>query len=287
MIGEHITIRIDAAAHRPFIEADRAQIEQVLVSCAVNARDAMPDGGELRIETQDISSVAARALGGVMSEGGHVMVAVSDTGVGMDPAVRDRAFDPFFTTKQPGGTTGLGLALAYAAVEQAGGRIRLESAPGHGSTVRIYLPLSDAPNDAEPAATGEEPTAHAASSTILVVEDEPAVRALVERVLRDAGHTILVAPDGTAALDMAAHHDGPIDLLLTDIVMPGPSGIETARRLAVDRPGTRVLYMSGWATETFRREGVDESEIALLPKPFSVAELLDRVSMELARPPGA
>ncbi len=285
IIGEHIAIRVDARADHPFIDADRSQIEQAIVSCAVNARDAMPDGGELRIETENIPALAARALGGVISEGRHVMIAVSDTGVGMDPTVRDRAFDPFFTTKQPGGTTGLGLAMAYTAIEQAGGRIRLESSPGHGSTVRIFLPLIDAPltATAEPAAVGDGPATRAA--TILVAEDEPAVRALVERVLHDAGHTVLVAPDGMAALDLAARHDGPIDLLLTDIVMPGPSGIETARRMATDRPGIRVLYMSGWATETFRREGVDESEITLLPKPFSVAELVATVAAELARRP--
>jgi two-component system cell cycle sensor histidine kinase/response regulator CckA len=284
MLGEHIAIRIEPAATRPFIEAHRAQIEQVLVSCAVNARDAMPNGGELRIETQDVPSVAARALGGVVAEGRHVMIAISDSGVGMDAAVRDRAFDPFFTTKQPGGTTGLGLAMAYSAVEQAGGRIRLESSPGQGSTVRIFLPVSEPPADE----IGQPPIAetpdHVRRSTILVAEDEPAVRALVEKVLRDAGHTVLVAQDGTAALDLAARHKGRIDLLLTDIVMPGPSGIETARRMTADRPGIRVLYMSGWATETFRREGVDESEIALLPKPFSVAELIARVASALAEP---
>ncbi len=284
MIGEHIAIRIEPAADRPFIDADRAQIEQVLVSCAVNARDAMPDGGELRIETHDVPSLAARALGGVVAEGRHVMIAISDSGVGMDATVRDRAFDPLFTTKHPGGTTGLGLALAYTAVEQAGGRIRLESSPGQGSTVRIFLPVSEPPVEEAAEAPAAGATDPARRATILVAEDEPAVRALVEKVLRDAGHSVLVAPDGMAALDLAARHKGNIDLLLTDIVMPGPSGLETARRMIADRPGIRVLYMSGWATETFRREGVDEAEIPLLPKPFSVAELVARVSSELSEP---
>ena len=284
MIAEHIAIRTDPAADRAFVEADRAQIEQVIVSCAVNARDAMPDGGELLIETRDVPALAARALGGVVAGGPHVMIAISDTGVGMDSSVRDRAFDPFFTTKRSAGTTGLGLAMAYTAVEQAGGRIRLESSPGQGSTIRIFLPLTEPAADPVAELPEADASDHAARATILVAEDEPAVRALVEKVLRDAGHTVLVAPDGTAALDLAARHKGEIDLLLTDIVMPGPSGIETARRMIADRPGIRVLYMSGWASETFQREGVDEAEIALLPKPFSVAELIARVSSELAGP---
>ena len=280
--GPHIGVEVDPRADRSFVLVDRGQLEQVVVNLAVNARDAMPDGGRLTIETADVSGVAAPSLGGVIDESDHVMLSVSDTGTGMARDVRDRAFDPYFSTKEPGGTIGLGLATAYTAIQRAGGRIRLESAPGRGSTVRIFLPVVAAPD--EPAVV-EDPGLPAGSSgpaTILVAEDEPAVRAFVERVLRGAGHHVIAAADGIAALDLAARHDGPIDLLLTDIVMPGPSGIETARRVVVDRPDVRVLYMSGWAAEVFEQEGIDETAAALLAKPFSVNDLLARVGEVLS-----
>jgi hypothetical protein len=284
ILGSHINVRVEADADRPYILADRGQIEQTLVACAVNARDAMPDGGRVTLRSDDVSSVAARALGGIVADGPHVMVSVSDTGTGMDADVRDRAFDPFFTTKPSGGTTGLGLAMAYSAIQHAGGRVRLESTPGRGSTVRIFLPTVDAPHPVVAAATRVAESAPGLPATILVAEDEPAVRAFVEQVLRGAGHSVIATPDGIAAIDAAARHEGPIDLLLTDIVMPGPSGIETARRLRSERPGIRVLFMSGWAADALRREGLDEAAVALLPKPFSVAELIARVTAVLAEP---
>jgi hypothetical protein len=286
ILGALVEVRVEPLADRPFIRADRSQIEQVIVSCAVNSRDAMPDGGTLTIETSDVSAIAARSMGGVVADARHVLLSVSDTGVGMEAEIRDRAFDPFFTTKEPGGTTGLGLAMVYSAVQVAGGRVRLESSPGRGSTIRIFLPTVDAPSEPGPdddRATGEEPVDH--GSTILVAEDEPAVRAFVERVLRGAGHNVIATPDGTAALDVAAHHQGPIDLFLTDVVMPGPSGIEAARRMRAERPNVRIIYMSGWALEALRREGLDEAEVSMLAKPFSVAELIERVTAVLGEGP--
>jgi hypothetical protein len=282
IVGPSIRVDVNPGASRPFVSADRGQLEQVVVNLAVNARDAMPEGGRLSIETVDVSSVAARSLGGVIEDADHVMLTVADTGVGMASDVLDRAFDPFFTTKEPGAATGLGLATAYGAVQRAGGRIRLESTPGHGSTVRIFLPVVAAPAAPDVDEPGEKGSPSARTATILVAEDEPAVRAFVERVLGDAGHRVIAAPDGTAALDLAARHEGPIDLFLTDIVMPGPNGIETARQMVGERPSTRVLYMSGWAAEALEREGLDEDEVALLPKPFSINELLVRVAEVLA-----
>jgi two-component system cell cycle sensor histidine kinase/response regulator CckA len=281
LLGPAIDVRVDALATRSHVLADRAQLEQVIVSCAVNARDAMADGGRLTIQTVDVGEISARALGGILDNAPHLLLSVSDTGVGMEPDTRDRAFDPFFTTKPAGGTTGLGLALAYAAVRQAGGRIRLESAPGRGSTVRIFLPLVEQPAGSATMADEPTPIRRSSGATILVAEDEPAVRMLVERVLEQAGHTILVAPDGIAAIDLAAANPGTIDLLLTDVVMPGPSGIETARRIKESRPDMRVLYMSGWATEALVQEGLREEEIKLLAKPFSVGELLEAVRVAM------
>jgi CheY-like chemotaxis protein len=281
MLGPSIDVRIGNLATRSLVFADPAELERVIVSCVVNARDAMADGGRVTIQTLDVSEIAARALGGIIDSTPHVLLSVSDTGVGMEPATRDRAFDPFFTTKPAGGTTGLGLALAYAAVRQAGGRIRLESAPGRGSTIRIFLPLVDEPTASAVAEDRPTTLRRATGATILLAEDEPAVRMLVERVLAQAGHTILAAADGIAAIDIAASNPGPIDLLLTDVVMPGPTGIETARRIREDRPSMRVLYMSGWATEALVREGLREEEIRLLAKPFSVSELLDAVRVAM------
>ena len=281
-LGSRVAIDVRAGATSARVEADRAQLEQVVMSCVLNARDAMSDGGRLTIETVDVSGIGARALGGIPGDIPHVMLSVSDTGVGMEPEVRDRAFDPFFTTKPAGGTTGLGLAMVYAAIQHAGGRVRLESAPGRGSTVRIFLPIAGTAADAAPSGPAAAAAARTESgATILLAEDEPAVRALVQHVLRNAGHTVLTAEDGTAALALASDHDGPIDLLLTDIVMPGPSGIETARRIRAVRPGMRVLYMSGWASDIFKREGLDETEVALLAKPFSITELVDQVTSVL------
>ena len=281
LLGRGIQVTVDTLASRSHVFADRAQLEQVLVSCAVNARDAMPDGGRLTIQTSDVDEVAAMTLGGVVDIVAYVLLTVADTGVGMEADTRDRAFDPFFTTKPAGGTTGLGLALAYAAVRQADGRIRLESSPGHGSTVRIFLPLVDQPTEASVHFPRPSLPGKTAGATILLAEDEPAVLALVERVLTQAGHTVLAASDGIAAIDLAARNAGPIDLLLTDIVMPGPNGIETARRMRLGRPNLRVLYMSGWATEALVREGLDENEIRMLAKPFSIADLLEAVGSAL------
>jgi two-component system, cell cycle sensor histidine kinase and response regulator CckA len=281
LLGPRIQVTVDTLASRSHVFADRAQLEQVLVSCAVNARDAMPDGGRLTIQTSDVDEVAARALGGVVDSAPYVLLTVADTGIGMEADTRDRAFDPFFTTKPAGGTTGLGLALAYAAVRQADGRIRLESSPGNGSTVRIFLPLVDQPTESNVRPPHPTRPGQTAGATILLVEDEPAVLALVQRVLRQAGHTVLAASDGVAAIAIAARNTGRIDLLLTDIVMPGPNGIETARRIRVGRPDLRVLYMSGWATEALVREGLHENEIRMLAKPFSIAKLLEAVGIAL------
>jgi two-component system, cell cycle sensor histidine kinase and response regulator CckA len=299
--GPNVTVRVATHARHSRIHADRDQIAQAIVGCALNGRAAMPDGGDLTIETTDIEPGAARELAGARGDRPYVALAITDTGpTGALPASSSEPSD--------GTRTGLGLALVYSTIQLAGGRIRLESMPGRGSTVRILLPLAagaeafvspgrdivhadaDASSDhvdvARPEkAVIERPDAANGAGVIVVVEDEPGVRSLVERVLERAGHRVLAFPDGSAAADALADPSVLVDLLVTDLVMPGPNGIEVARRARRARPGLPVLLMSGYAAEALRAEGIDEETIELLAKPFSAAELLDRVDTQLAGPP--
>jgi len=270
VIGEHVDVRLSLDATAPLVESDEAQLQQVVVNLALNARDAMPDGGILSIETTDGS--AAPWIGGLA--GRVVLLTVSDTGVGMPGELRERAFEPFFTTKPAGQGTGLGLSSVYATVSQAGGRIRLLSEPGLGTTVWIALPVVDA-GEARRPASGSPVAAGAAGAWILLAEDEQAVRSLVERILRRAGYEVLSAPDARAALELEAGHRGVIDLLVSDVVMPGMSGLELARELQARRPGTGVLLISGYTEESVATSGPQSFD--LLGKPFTDSELLTRV----------
>jgi two-component system cell cycle sensor histidine kinase/response regulator CckA len=296
--GPNVTVRVTTRARHGRIHADRDQIAQAIVGCALNGRAAMPDGGELTIETTDIEPVVARELAGARGDQPYVALAITDTGpTGALPA------DP---SELGGGTrTGLGLALVYSTIQLAGGRIRLESTPGRGSTVRILLPLAagaegfvspgrdlahadaEATSDHVDVARPEEPVVEGPPSGIgagfiVVVEDEPGVRSLVERILERAGHRVLAFADGSAAADTLADPSVLVGLLVTDLVMPGPSGIEVARRARRDRPGLPVLLMSGYAADALRAEGIAEETIDLLAKPFSAADLLERVDAQLA-----
>ncbi|MBK8164419.1 MAG: response regulator [bacterium] len=271
LIGEHIRLRIDTDARGSWALVDRSQIEQVIVNLVVNARDAMPDGGELVITVACAGDDHATGV----HDGPHVALVVADTGVGMDEAVRARAFDPFFTTKDRGKGTGLGLSTVYGIVRQSGGDVFLDSRPGQGTTVTVCLPRV-APGAAPEAAAPARIAAHA-TATILVAEDEPMVRELTADCLARAGFTVLSAADGEAALELAAAHAGPLDLLLTDVVMPRLGGRELAARLRAARPDLRVLFISGYTDDARDLREAAGPGGDFLHKPFSPEELVARV----------
>ena len=274
LISEDIEVVLSPDETLGLARIDVGQFEQAVINLAVNARDAMPQGGRLSIETRNVELDEAYAsLREDVAAGAYVMVSVSDSGHGMDEATRARIFEPFFTTKPTGEGTGLGLAMVYGFVKQSGGHVEAYSEPGHGTTFRIFLPrVFDAvvtpqpPDDAATIPKGHE--------TVLLVEDEEAVRTLTGRVLRSAGYTVLVARHGAEAIRIAGEYEGSIHLLATDLVMPRMSGLEVASQLTQSRPAIRILLMSGYPNESAMRHGVPPGA-ALLQKPFN--------SMVLAR----
>jgi CheY-like chemotaxis protein len=250
------------------VQADPTQVEQVIVNLAVNARDAMPNGGSVTIETADAGS----------DEGDFVELRMTDTGIGMTDLERQQLFDPFFTTKEGG--TGLGLATVYGIVEQSGGTIEVDSAPGMGSSFRICLPRAQSPVEVPPILPAVA-APRLGDETILLVEDETVVRHLVAEILESNGYTVLQAGDGPSALELLRRHPGKLDLLLTDVVMPGMSGPEVAQAVTSMRPGTQVLYTSGYTDSAIGHHGVLESGIAFLQKPFSADDLTRKVRVLL------
>ncbi|MFN7916296.1 MAG: ATP-binding protein [Vicinamibacterales bacterium] len=264
LIGEHIRLVVVRAGEPCYVYADRGQLEQVVVNLSVNARDAMPDGGMLSIEVRKASTRERPAnWSAVGSE--HVLLIVNDTGAGMDESVRSHLFEPFFTTKAPGKGTGLGLSTVYGIVRQSQGAVEVSSAPGQGSTFRIHFPLATRTPLARAPRTA---TADSGHETILLVEDDMAVRVLTARLLRGLGYQVLEASNGEAALRLSASHSGPVDLLLTDVIMPGVNGCRLADELSRQRPGIGVLFMSGYTDGEVERSGRSPSD-ALLLKPFS------------------
>jgi two-component system cell cycle sensor histidine kinase/response regulator CckA len=244
LAGERVTIEIVPGAELGRVKADPSQIQQVLLNLVVNARDAMAQGGTLTIETENLEMDETYVTRRTQAQtGAYVMLAVSDTGSGMDRATQARIFEPFFTTKEQGKGTGLGLATVYGIVKQSGGYIWVYSEPGQGTTFKVYLPRVDAAATPE-AALAEPPARTEGTETVLVVEDEEAIRSLVRTVLHAQGYTVLAASRGDEALQLSEQHPGLIDLLVTDVVMPGMNGRELARRLALTRPELRVLYTS-------------------------------------------
>lgn len=280
LIGEDIDLRTVLAQDVGAVRADPGQLEQVIANLAVNARDAMPKGGKLTIETANVTLDEAYAAGRpVTVPGRYVMFAVSDTGVGMGEETKARVFEPFFTTKPKGKGTGLGLATVYGIVKQSGGYIWVYSEPGRGTTFKVYLPRVDAP--VEPAGTAPvETSSLRGSETILLCEDQEQVRTLTRRMLEARGYDVLVARSGHEALRLAEERSGPIHLLVTDVVMPGMSGKELALLLNPPRPAMKVLYVSGYTDESIVQHGVLEPGAAFLQKPFT-AEMLARKVREV------
>ena len=274
-IGENIILEMELSATGR-VTADPGQIEQVILNLAVNARDAMPNGGHLMIETEDAeldAAYVAQHRGGTV--GKHVMIAVSDTGTGMDDETRAHLFEPFFTTKPAGGGTGLGLATVYGIVKQSGGSICVYSEPGRGSTFKIYLPV--ATGALEPPAPPVDAQALRGTETVLVLEDQAEVRTSIEKTLGRFGYASLVAAEGPSALAAMRAHDGPIHLMLADVVLPGTSGREITRQVLAERPSMRVLYMSGYTEDAIHHHGVLDPGLAFIQKPFTGDALVRKI----------
>jgi PAS domain S-box-containing protein len=280
LIGEDVEIVTALATELGAIKADRGQIEQVVMNLVVNARDAMPEGGRITLETGDIwLDGSDPLLDGAMPPGGYVMLSVSDTGVGMSPEVKARIFEPFFTTKGLGKGTGLGLATVYGIARQSGGHICVVSEPGSGATFRVFFPRVEG---ALPAASVTETAAQKdGDETILVVEDEEAVRELVAETLEGYGYRVLTACDLESAMDAATSYRDTIHLLVSDVILPGKGGSEVAREISALRPDIRVLYVSGYTDDAVVRHGVLEAGVAFLQKPFSLTALGQKVRQVL------
>jgi CheY-like chemotaxis protein len=277
LIGEDIDLAMQFGAAPSVVHIDPGQLEQVLMNLAVNARDAMPTGGKLTIETAVVElDEDYAAADWPATTGRFAMLAVSDTGIGMDEATRARIFEPFFTTKGPGKGTGLGLATVYGIVKQSGGFIWAYSEPGKGATFKIYLPLHDgAPTTAHEEREG--PPAVHGSETVLLVEDSDDVRYVARKTLEQHGYEVMYAPSASAALSLAAQLDRPVHLLLTDVVMPEMSGRVLAEKFATFQPHAKVLYMSGYTDDAIIRHGVLRAKIPFLQKPFTPLALATRV----------
>jgi two-component system cell cycle sensor histidine kinase/response regulator CckA len=282
LIGEDIALSLALPEDLATVKADPGQIEQVVLNLAVNARDAMPSGGQLTVSVGSLTM--ATPLDGFPDQlpaGRWVLMTVEDTGSGMDAETLSHAFEPFFTTKERGKGTGLGLSTVYGIVRQSGGRVQVSSVPGRGTSFQIYLPRSD-----EKTTSGPRPSAGSSlgTETVLVVEDEAAVRNLVKAVLERKGYVVLVAEDGAAALDLVDKHTGVIHVLLTDVVMPGMNGRDLAVRVRERRPAIKVVFMSGYTADV-PTELVTEGGAAFLSKPFNERALTMKLREVLDTPP--
>ncbi len=277
-IGEDILLKTVRTPQPAWVKADISQIEQVLLSMAVNARDAMPSGGQLIIEISDVFVSSEEPLGEELMPGNYVMIEITDTGVGMSEAVRSRIFEPFFTTKGPGKGSGLGLASCYGIVKQSGGHVTVRSEPGVGSTFSIYLPAADAPGEEIKSPKIESNDMPRGHETVIVVEDEPIVRELAVEILRSCGYEVIEAGDGLAAKKLvAAFGVERIDIVVTDVVMPNMGGKEFRDWFMKERPDARVLFISGFTSGVFSCESDEQEQFTLLEKPFTPADLARKV----------
>jgi signal transduction histidine kinase/DNA-binding response OmpR family regulator len=279
MIGEDIELMMVPAADLGTVRADAGQIEQVIMNLAVNARDAMPAGGKLTIETSNVSLDEDYArFHAPLRPGNYVMLAISDTGAGMDSETQSHIFEPFFTTKGPKGT-GLGLSTVYGIVKQSGGYIWVYSEAGKGTTFKVYLPrvadTVEAP--AQVAIPAESTATEPGTETVLLVEDETNLRYLARQFLEKQGYRVVEAADGAAAMQIAVAHEGMIHLLLTDVIMPGMNGRELAQRISEIRPNVKVLYMSGYTENVIGSNGTLDAGVRLLQKPFTLRDLKSKV----------
>jgi two-component system cell cycle sensor histidine kinase/response regulator CckA len=272
VIGEDIELAVELESTGN-VRADPVQLEQVLVNLTVNGRDAIPNGGRLTIATDDVTfDSPGHRRSFTLTPGHYVRLTVTDTGLGMPPEVRDRVFDPFFTTKNVGSGTGLGLSTVYGIVKQSGGYIDVESEPGVGTTFEILLPATDVPVEAR-ANGASNGSAMEGTECVLLVEDEPILRDLVAAMLEQLGYAVVTAADGAEAIGLLKNDDLRVDLLLTDVVMPGMSGTELAMRATLVRPRTKLLYMSGYTDEKLLHHGARNANVGFLQKPFSADEL--------------
>jgi CheY-like chemotaxis protein len=282
LIGEHIQFTASFAPELAHVKVDRTQMDQVLLNLVVNARDAMPIAGKLTVETANVTlDDAYVATQADARSGPHVMLAVTDNGCGMNRDTLDRIFEPFFTTKGLGKGTGLGLATVYGIVKQSGGHLTVYSEPNFGTTFKIYLPAVDEPATPDTTHITDHGHLTPGRGTILLAEDEEAVRAYAERVLFDAGYRVVTAADGKEALQIAETIIDQVDLLLTDVVMPRMGGRQLAEALREKKPTLKILYMSGYTDDAVLRHGVLAAESAFLQKPFSAAVLTKKVQSVL------
>ena len=258
---------------------DPAQLEQVLVNLVLNARDAMPSGGTLTIETGE-RQISGSARGRSVRPGRYVVLAVSDTGSGMDNDTLNHVFEPFFTAQAPGSRAGLGLSIIYGIVKQSGGVVRVSSEPGLGTTVKVFFPRVEGDEQT----VADVPASLTGDETILLVEDEDGVRELMWKILTEHGYTVLEARHGRDALTVAAAHEQPIHLLLTDVVMPEMGAGELTEQLLADRPDLKVLYVSGYTNDEVVRRGVKQRDAVFIQKPFSPDDLMRKVREVLDLP---
>jgi PAS domain S-box-containing protein len=283
-LGEHIQIEVVGAPGLWYVEADPNQLESALVNLAINARDAMPNGGKLTLEAANVfADEDYSRVNPEIASGQYVVICVTDTGSGMTREVLDRAFEPFFTTKELGQGTGLGLSQVYGFLKQSGGHVKIYSEPDEGTTVKLYLPRLQRNSVEDEADLVEYPVGAEQSETILVVEDDPDVRAYLVDVLRSLDYRVSAAPNVQAALDMLVQKERPIDLLLTDIIMPGGNGRELAKEAVKLRPDIKVLYMTGYSRNAVVHQGRLDEGVDLLQKPISQAQLAMRVRIALDR----
>jgi signal transduction histidine kinase len=267
LLGAHTTLTLELHQKPLLVHTDGDELKRVLLNLVVNAREAMPDGGSVSIGTRSVPRDAGAGTAR------NAELVVSDTGQGMDAATKERAFEPFFTTKGPTGNSGLGLASTYAVISQSGGKVSIDSKPGAGSRVTVTLP------EVEPTTVGRDGDAERATRTVLLAEDEPDVRAVTTRILKREGYSVLLAEDGVDALAIAKAHEGGIELLVTDVVMPRMGGVKLAQELRAARPGTRVLFVTGYEREESVPEGT--KGIGLLRKPFTPSELREAIAKVL------